>query len=97
MKNILLDQKEDFNLGNTKMNHWNLNFKPRGWQKEALPLWNKKMRGVVSVVTGGGKTFFAFITIIEFIKKHPEGNIVIVVPTIALKDQWYAELITNLK
>jgi superfamily II DNA or RNA helicase len=79
------------------MNHWNLNFKPRGWQKEALPLWNKQMSGVVSVVTGGGKTFFAFITIIDFIKKYPDGNIVIVVPTIALQDQWYAELITNLK
>ncbi len=79
------------------MKEWNLNFTPRGWQKKALPLWEKAMSGVVSVVTGGGKTFFALITIIDFIKKYPHGNIVIVVPTIALQDQWYAELITNLK
>lgn len=73
-----------------------LNFKPRGWQKEALPLWLKNMNGVVSVVTGGGKTVFAFMTIIEFMKNNNNGQVVIIVPSIALQDQWYVGIMKDL-
>lgn len=73
-----------------------LNFKPRGWQKEALPLWLKNMSGVVSVVTGGGKTFFAFLAIQEVLKKHDNIHFVIIVPTEALLDQWYIGLIDDM-
>ena len=33
--------------------------KLRDWQEKAFPLWWSKKRGIVKVVTGGGKTFFA--------------------------------------
>lgn len=46
------------------------------------------MRGVVSVVTGGGKTVFALLCMREFRKRHPDGTVVIVVPTTTLLDQW---------
>ena len=40
---------------------WLLRTEPRKWQKYALAEWNKNMRGVASVVTGGGKTMLALI------------------------------------
>lgn len=50
------------------------------------------MRGVVSVVTGGGKTIFAFLCIDAFRRAHSDGRYIIVVPTITLLDQWYVSL-----
>tara|TARA_B100000401_G_C52757990_1_gene696716 strand:- start:39 stop:1214 length:1176 start_codon:yes stop_codon:yes gene_type:complete len=73
------------------------NFDLRKWQENALEIWLKKMNGVVSVVTGGGKTFFAILCIIEFFKKYPDGRILVIVPTIALQSQWRIELIKTLK
>ena len=46
------------------------------------------MHGVVSVVTGGGKTVFAFLCMREFRKRYPNGRIIVVVPTVTLLDQW---------
>lgn len=69
-----------------------LQFKPREWQSQALELWAPTMRGIVSVVTGGGKTAFAFFCIIEFLKRHPDGKVLVIVPTSALLDQWYVGL-----
>ena len=43
-------------------------FKLRSWQKEAMSVWSKEMKGVVSVVTGGGKTFFALMCVIKFLE-----------------------------
>ena len=42
------------------------NFKLRNWQERALDLWLKKMNGTISVVTGGGKTFFAILCLVKF-------------------------------
>lgn len=50
------------------------------------------MRGVVSVVTGGGKTVFAEACLLEFFQQFPDGRAVIIVPTTALLDQWYVSL-----
>ncbi len=62
---------------------------PRGWQKEALEKWEQaKHRGIVSVVTGGGKTIFA-LSCIDKLK--PVASL-IVVPTAALLDQWWEEV-----
>jgi len=47
-------------------------------------------------VTGAGKTSFALLCIEEFFAKYPEGVILIVVPTIALLDQWYLVLLDDL-
>lgn len=61
---------------------------PRGWQVEALEAWEAKgNRGIVSVVTGGGKTIFA-LSCIE--KIRPIATL-IVVPTNALLEQWWEE------
>lgn len=78
------------------MKSWNYSFKPRGWQEEAFKKWKKNFSGTISVVTGGGKTFFAFISIAEFVKKYPEGKIVVIVPTSALLDQWFVGFQTDL-
>lgn len=62
---------------------------PRGWQTEALALWERaNHRGIVSVVTGGGKTRFALLCIERL---RPTATL-IVVPTVALLDQWWEEV-----
>lgn len=72
---------------------------PREWQKIALDSWRQSMSGIVKVVTGGGKTVFAYLCIEEFFRRHPGGIAVILVPTVALLDQWYLDLLesTSLK
>lgn len=70
---------------------------PREWQKNALQIWEKNQKGVISVVTGGGKTFFAILCIMEFFKKYPHGQILIIIPTIALMDQWYVSIIEEIQ
>lgn len=60
----------------------------RGWQVEALAEWERaNHRGIVSVVTGGGKTVFA-LSCIDRIR--PIATL-IVVPTAALLEQWWEE------
>jgi superfamily II DNA or RNA helicase len=68
------------------------NFEPRAWQREALGTWIASLRGVVSVVTGGGKTLFAFLCMREFLGRVHDGRVIILVPTITLLDQWYVGL-----
>jgi superfamily II DNA or RNA helicase len=61
---------------------------PRGWQFAALHEWERAgNRGIVSVVTGGGKTVFA-LSCIDRIR--PSATL-IVVPTTALLEQWWSE------
>lgn len=71
---------------------WSLRTPPREWQKKALARWLDGMRGVASVVTGGGKTIFAFQCIREFRDTHDDGRVIILVPTMTLLDQWYVGL-----
>lgn len=60
----------------------------RAWQQGALGLWKAHgNRGIVEVVTGGGKTIFALSCIQEI---RAETTLVIV-PTVALLDQWWEE------
>ncbi len=75
---------------------WNLRVTPRAWQEEALSLWSAGDRGVVSVVTGGGKTVFAQMCMLDFRERHPDGKFLIIVPTTALLDQWYISLVEDL-
>jgi superfamily II DNA or RNA helicase len=42
------------------MSDWQLAYAPRDWQVHALETWLRSRRGIVEVVTGGGKTVFAF-------------------------------------
>ena len=52
------------------------------------------MRGIAKVVTGGGKTVFAGMCIQAYISNFG-GQVVIVVPTKALRDQWHSILNSN--
>jgi len=76
---------------------WALGVEPRGWQREALALWRETLRGTVSVVTGGGKTVFAQMCMLAFHERFPQGRTIIVVPTLALLDQWFVSLTEDLR
>ena len=69
-----------------------MKIKPRKWQEEALSNWKKDNKGIIRVVTGGGKTFFAFLCIEELLKKYPKNKILIFVPSLMLLDQWEVEI-----
>ena len=71
---------------------WKLTKTPREWQAEALKVWQESLRGIASVVTGGGKTTLALMCMEVFRRSYPTGRFVIVVPTLALADQWYVSL-----
>jgi superfamily II DNA or RNA helicase len=61
---------------------------PRGWQVDALAMWERaNHRGIISVVTGAGKTVFA-LSCIDRIR--PIATLIIV-PTTALLEQWWEE------
>ena len=64
---------------------------PRRWQIEAVKAWDKELTGIARVVTGGGKTVFSFLCLKRFFAEYPDGRAVIVVPTIALLDQWFVD------
>lgn len=60
----------------------------RRWQIEAIQSWrDNECRGIVGAVTGGGKTIFALACARE---TSPETTLIIV-PTVALLDQWWEE------
>jgi superfamily II DNA or RNA helicase len=71
---------------------WSLKTEPRDWQTAALERWLAEHKGVASVVTGGGKTVFAFLCMGAFAREHPTARYIILVPTITLLDQWYVSL-----
>ncbi|MBQ9324565.1 MAG: DEAD/DEAH box helicase [Clostridia bacterium] len=63
------------------------------WQKDCLNAWEKNnYRGIVNVVTGGGKTFLALSAIKELRKKYPSLQVKVVVPTLPLAYQWMQQL-----
>jgi superfamily II DNA or RNA helicase len=65
----------------------------RRWQELALQEWlTHGKKGIVSVVTGGGKTFFALNCINEYQRRTAAATVLITVPTTALVDQWLEEL-----
>lgn len=65
---------------------------PRRWQREALDCWAARLSGIAKVVTGGGKTVFAYLCLEQFFSEYPEGRALIVVPTLALLDQWFVDI-----
>lgn len=71
-----------------------LKYAPRGWQSKALSAWTDAgHRGIVEVVTGGGKTVFAELCMAELLKTAPNAHFLILVPTTSLMDQWFVSLI----
>lgn len=69
----------------------------RAWQTEAITRWLANgRRGVFEVTTGAGKTICAIACIEKFWEYRDTGHVVILVPSIALADQWYINLETHL-
>lgn len=76
---------------------WRLRHQLRTWQREAFAAWQAHgHRGVVKVVTGGGKTILALRCMLEIRRIAPSSRTLILVPTLALLDQWYAVLCDDL-
>ena len=76
---------------------WALRNNPRDWQIEALEAWwNNSRSGIAKVVTGGGKTYFAMMCIEHLRKRHSEVCFLVLVPTLALRDQWTLDIIEDL-
>ena len=64
------------------------------WQQECLRSWEENnRRGIVHVATGAGKTVLALEAIRRFRKEHSNASVRIVVPTIALAQQWQSALL----
>lgn len=58
-------------------------------QRLSVSKWiNNKGMGFLSLAPGFGKTMCAVIAIKTVLSKKPDGNILVVVPTIVLQDQW---------
>ena len=66
---------------------------PRRWQAAALEAWlNADRRGIIEVVTGGGKTVFAELCMAQVLKDEPQARFVVIVPSTSLMDQWFVSL-----
>ena len=68
---------------------------PRRWQEEALTAWLSHGRGVLSVVTGAGKSAFALLAYAAAARHVRDLRLVVVVPTLALLDQLVVILETD--
>jgi superfamily II DNA or RNA helicase len=70
------------------------------WQREAVDDWMRdipsmnhdKLTGIVSAVTGSGKTVMAMLAIQDYLKENSGTRVSIVVPTKVLMYQWAMEL-----
>ena len=69
---------------------------PRDWQKAALNRWCENMRGIAHVVTGGGKTVFSYLCMEHFFDSYSGGRVSVVVPTLALMDQWAIDIVDSM-
>ena len=70
----------------------------RDWQIEAIQNWiDNSFRGIVEVVTGGGKTRFALAALQGWLANNTsESAVVVLVPTVSLQDQWFVNLVDDL-
>jgi superfamily II DNA or RNA helicase len=60
------------------------------WQRSASDAWFEAgRRGTIKVVTGAGKTIAALAIADRLHREDPELRVAVVVPTIALMQQWY--------
>lgn len=62
-------------------------------QQQSIKKWlAAKGKGTVVAATGVGKTRIALMTIQATLKKYPSLRIIVVVPTVTLKNQWQQEI-----
>ncbi|GAI42776.1 unnamed protein product [marine sediment metagenome] len=93
--------KVEYFSDTNKENPLELNVELYRWQKEAKKVWwANNGRGIIKVVTGAGKTIFAFSLISDLYNStaYKDGVLktIIVVPTSALLDQWLVSLMEKL-
>ena len=62
------------------------------WQRECVDAWSESGRGTVKVVTGAGKTIVGLAIVERLWREDPDLRVAIIVPTIVLMNQWYAEI-----
>lgn len=63
------------------------------WQSECLTEWERnRFRGIVSAVTGAGKTCLALEAIRLLRERNPQLRVKVVVPTLPLAQQWQTVL-----
>lgn len=61
------------------------------WQADALAAWERRGgRGVVEAVTGTGKTMVGVAATLDELARR--GQVLVLVPTVELQNQWVAEL-----
>lgn len=66
---------------------------PREYQKEAFNAWvKKKYSGVFAMATGTGKTITSLNCLLNIFKKEQSYRAIILVPSIALLNQWESEV-----
>ena len=71
---------------------WNPDLNLHQWQEDALISWEKAGKwGVVSAVTGTGKTIFSIAAAKRFLDTNPDGRVTVIVPSIVLLHQWLRE------
>lgn len=72
----------------------------RSWQESAFKsLKRNGYNGILSVVTGGGKTIFGLHCYNEVVNENPDVKLIVIVPSQALRDQWAVNIsrYTNIK
>lgn len=70
--------------------------KPYKWQEECLKEWEKKTRiGYIEAVTGAGKTYLALFAFQHLRLLFPKTKTIIVVPRVALANQWKQIFLKN--
>jgi len=71
---------------------------PYEWQQLAIERWvDNDFRGLVEACTGSGKTKLCTEAIKRVLEEMPSTHVSIVVPKIALLNQWYGEIIKDLE
>lgn len=93
--------KQNYITETVQYEPYKLNVELYRWQKEAKKLWwDNNGKGIVKVVTGAGKTIFAFSIISDLYNSfaYKDGGLktIIIVPTSALLDQWLVGLLDKL-
>jgi superfamily II DNA or RNA helicase len=67
----------------------------REWQKTAFEKWqSNEFNGIISVVTGGGKTIFGIYCISYLFDRNLIDSVIVIVPTKTLQDQWASNFIS---
>ena len=63
-------------------------------QDACVQSWvDNKCKGTITAATGFGKTRLGLLAIQRFLKKNPDKQVIVVVPSDPIKDQWNKELI----